>query len=201
MNFDFYDLFSKVIPGGVLTLTLIVFGYFAPSVKIPELGYLFLSYLFGFLIDAIAANRYSMNLLWFLFRGKTADKLLSGKKFYGRKYMFLSEIRSKVGDKWQEDNLTKTFDLIYRKTLEGGAKRVQGFNNHWINTRNLLFALIVSFIFMMFSIWSGEYTLQTSILVTILTIFSIIIIFDRAKARQYYFIKEVLDSFLFLEKK
>lgn len=200
MNFDFYDLFSKVIPGGVLTLTLIVFGYFAPSAKIPELGYLFLSYLFGFLIDAIAANRYTMQLLWKLFGGRTANKLLSGKKFYGRKYMFLQEIKSKVGDEWKEDNLPKTFDLIYRKTLEGGAKRVQGFNNHWINTRNLLISLVISSMFMMFSVWS-EYALQVSIFITFLTLLSIFIIFDRAKARQFYFIKEVLDSFLFLEKK
>ncbi len=200
MNFDFYDLFSKVIPGGLLTLALIIFGYFTPTDKIPELAYLFLSYIFGFLIDAIAAKRQVMDLLWYLFGGKTANVLLSGKEFYGKKYMFLEELKAKVADEWEENNLVKTFDLIYRKTLSNGAKRVQGFNNHWINTRNLLVSLVISFFLMMFYVWNGEYNWEASAVLTILAILSIYLIFDRAKARQYYFIKEVLDSFLYEKK-
>lgn len=201
MNFDFYDVFSKVIPGGLLTFVLIVCGYFTPPDKIPDLAYLFFSYIVGFLIDAFAAKRQVMELIWFLFNGKTSDVLLNGGKFYGNEYKFLGELKSKVGEDWKPDNLSKTFDFIYRKVLALDAKRVQGFNNHWINTRNLLVSLILSAIPLAFCIWNGQRTWSVALLSSSILLFSIWMVFDRAKGRQYYFVKEVLDSYLFIEKK
>lgn len=200
MNFDFYDVFSKVIPGGLLTFVLIGCGYFTPTDKIPDLAYLFFSYIVGFLVDALAAKRQVMEIIWFLFRGKTSDVLLRGGKFYGNEYKFLGELKSKIGENWKSDNLSKTFDFIYRKVLTLDAKRVQGFNNHWISTRNLLVSLILSSIPLSLYIWNGQRTWSVTIILSSLLLFSIWIIFDRAKGRQYYFVKEVLDSYLFTEK-
>lgn len=200
MNFDFYDIFSKVIPGGLLIFVLIACGYFVPTDKMPEFAYLFFSYIVGFLIDAIAAKRQVMGLIWYLFRGKTSDVLLSGRKFYGNDYKFLGNLKSKVGEDWKPDDLARTFDFIYRKVLTLDAKRVQGFNNHWINTRNLLVSLIISAIPLAFFIWNGQRTWLVTMLSSSILLFCIGMIFDRAKGRQYYFVKEVLDSYLFLEK-
>ncbi len=201
MNFDFYDVFSKVVPGGLLTFVLIICGYFTPTDKIPELAYLFFAYIVGFLIDALAAKRQTMDFIWFLFKGKTSNVLLSGGKFYGNEYKFLTELKLRLGDDWKADNLPKTFDFIYRKVLALDAKRVQGFNNHWISTRNLLISLVLSAIPIGFCIWNGQKTWLSALLLTSILAFSVWIIFDRAKGRQYYFVKEVLDSYLFIEKK
>ena len=122
-------------------------------------------------------------------------------EFCSKPVKFLFELKSKVGDIWDQENLDKTFDFIYRKVLIFDSKRVQGFNNHWINARNLLISLILSYIPLCLFIWNGDYSWYTSLFLSIVLTFSVYLIFDRAKSRQYYFVKEVLDSYLFTDKK
>lgn len=61
MKFDFYDVFTKVIPGALLMLVLLQYNYISLSEQIPELAYLFLSYILGFFIDAVAAKERKNN--------------------------------------------------------------------------------------------------------------------------------------------
>lgn len=196
MNFDFYDIFSKIIPGGIMLMILLSIGYIHIPEK-PELGYLFIAYLLGFLIDAFAANDKIQNLIWWFFRGKPASLLLSGNRFYGNEYKNLDEIKLKVGDNWNSDDLLKTFNFIYFKTMSLGAKRVQGFNNHWLSARNILITIVLCFMPIQFLIWDGKKTWFQALSLTMLSLFCLYILFDRAKNRQYYFVKEVLDSYLY----
>jgi hypothetical protein len=201
MNFDFYDVFTKLIPGGALTFMLFFCGYIPLSQKMSDMAFLISAYFIGFIIDAIAAKPQVMNIFWYFAKGKPSNLLLGGSTFYGKNYKFLFELKSKVGDIWDQENLDKTFDFIYRKVLIFDSKRVQGFNNHWINARNLLISLILSYIPLCLFIWNGDYSWYTSLFLSIVLTFSVYLIFDRAKSRQYYFVKEVLDSYLFTDKK
>lgn len=198
MKFDFYDVFSKVLPGGVLAFAIIACGFFIPSTNIPDLSYLFTSYFLGYIIDAIAAKIQIKDWLWIAFRGKPSVILLGGNKFLNQEYIQLKELKEKVGENWNENDLNKTFDYIFHKTVSAGSPRVKGFNAHWISSRNMFFAFLLSFIPVIIFVYQNElYFNYKIILLSLMMIFVAWILFDRAKSRQFYFIKEVLNSYLF----
>lgn len=202
MNFDFYDLLSKVIPGSVLCIALISCDIINPNENIPDLMYLFIFYILGFFIDALATIPFIKNILIWSFGGLPAKTILSGKKFNGFSYNFLDKLKERSDNDWNQDNLSNTFDIIYRKVFMQN-KRIQDFNNDSLNSRNIFVSLFISFLSAFIFLWvlENELSLNNKLPITILLFVCMILSYCRTKSRQCLFIKEVLDTFLFNENK
>lgn len=198
MNFDLYDIFSKVIPGGIIVFVLIFCGVYTLSDKLPDSVFLLLSYFAGFIIDAIAGHSKVQKYTWKLFGGKTSEILLKNQKYNGKNYpnlKNLKEIASK-NNHWYESDLSKTYHHIYRTALSIENSRIKGFNNHWFNARNILFSSLICLIFLYFKIWDGKRMWSEAIIATVTVLVMLYFVFNRAKGRQYEFVKEVFDSYI-----
>ncbi len=199
MNFDLHDLFAKIIPGGILSIIFVGCSGLVLPDKLPDITYLFVSYFIGFLIDA-CAYRYQNYLYLLFFRKNPTVKILNGEKISGKDYSFLQRIKEKFGQgKWEITEKEKIWSEIYRHAIDG--KRVKGFNDHWLGARNIFVAHTIALPVIFYKIYHPYIGWFQSGIAIVVALLVWELLMARAKARQYLFIKEVLDNYIFTSNK
>jgi hypothetical protein len=191
MNFDFYDIFSKIIPGGIMICVLIFCGWIPMPADNTDLLYLLISYFLGYIIDAIGFEIQERYL-----RKINAKRLLP-QVF--DKYKHKEEISIKYdAEKWEKDPIDKRYSKMFHATV-GSDPRIKSFQNHWIGARNLALSFIFCLPILLLEI--KEQNIESPKWIGILALFLIfqIILLNHAKNRQKLMFNQVLNSFYTLK--
>lgn len=193
MAFSVYDLLTKLVPGSALYFSLLYF-FGAPMEYLPQFIALFPIYLLGYLNET-ASSILERNFLFKLFWGNPAEKLLDGKGF--------SQIRlydpSEAIRKFESDHNTgepskiKMFTKMYSIVSKTDNKRVTDFLANYNLSRNLFFSSIFSSILIVVQ----SRNVSISIVLSLIAI----LLFIRSKQRNYWFCKEVIESFIHMKNK
>jgi hypothetical protein len=198
MNIDAYDIFSKVIPGGLLLTALMLCKWIpAEALAYPQIILLLIAYGIGHIIDALASqHRFEK-----LFGRKESEKQLDIKLDYKERHKDLEKIISKVGDSWEKKNLSLSFSRILREVKFDTVKRVQGFQNHHVNARNIFLTTILSAIPITTTLWQSDLTFAKKACFLLSMAGVVFLFWDRVRKRSRFYVKEVLDYYLYKDKK
>jgi len=190
MTVSLFDILSKIIPGGLMFFVISHALNF--KTELNEIIVLILVYILGFFIEAIA-SLIERPVIFRLFRGNPAERLLNGKKYMDIKISRLEKLNEIVNskfNKYKEDKL-RLFLIFHSIVSKKDFKRVNHFMEQYILSRNMLVSCFLSgILFLIF---------QFGWIQLVISVFLLILIFIRSKQRNYYFVKEVINSFLYQE--
>ncbi len=189
MPFSVYDILSKIIPGGVLFFVLNILFI---DLELGEGTSLIAIYILGYFIDAIA-SLLERPVMFRLFGGNPAVKLMNGKGFLGIQLEDIETLSKIIETKDAKNNLSRLFSMFYNTINKKDYKRINLFLEQYVLSRNMLVSCFVSGIIYM----SSNVSIEGFVLFgTILGL-----LFLRTKQRNYYFAKEVINSYLHETKK
>ena len=194
MNFRIYDLISKLIPGGVLYIALFYSGLTTQLDK-SQVLVLVAMFVLGYLNETIA-SLLERAVLFRLFKGNPAEKLLDGKKFIHIKLFDMEEV-NKIIDKEmpsKRNDLIACFLTMQAKVNKGKDTRIESFQTDYAFARNILIAIFLENIIYIFK--DFEYQSITFWLYCFINIAVLYISFLRCKQRNYYYCKEVIEVFV-----
>lgn len=192
MNFDFYDIFSKVIPGGLIVCVLVYCGWVIPTKEFPDLIYLFSSYFVGYLVDAIGFE--------------VQERILRKNSFNQipnvfEHYEHIDKIKAKYGlANWNDKETDKIFIAIFH-TANSIDKRIKSFQDHWVGARNLFIAFLLVLPIMFMEIQELKIQSPKWMGIVVLIVGIQLLLFIRARSRQKLLFTQVLNSYLFTKEK
>lgn len=191
-NISLFDILGKVIPGGLIYFT-INHCLIAEKVELSQIILLIIVYILGYLIETVASI-FERPIIFKLFGGNPAIRLLNGKSFLDIQIGRLEELNDHVYEKFQKykDNKIKQFLIFHSIVSKKGYKRVNNFLEQYVFSRNILISYFISGIIYISCHTSWQ-------IITIYIIF-LLFFFVRCKQRNYYFAKEVINSYLYLMK-
>ena len=186
MNFELYDIFSKLIPGGLILSVLIFCGWIPYPVDNSELIYLIFSYFCGYLIDAL-----SFEFQERILRKRNAKSILP-KVFSD--YKHISEISTKYGlNNWQIDPIEKKYSKMFHVAIKN--ERLRSFQNHWVGSRNLFFSYTICLAVLLMEIQELQITSPKWLGLVLLVFVIEIILLNHAKNRQNLMFLQVLNCY------
>jgi hypothetical protein len=198
MSFDIYDIFSKVIPGGILLAILMLCNWVpVEAYQLPQLLMLLVAYSIGHILDGIASRKDFEKV----FGKEESIKQLDKSLKYGEYHKDLDAIITKMDKSWDQKRLSLNFTRINREVKFDAPKRVQGFQSHWVSARNLFLSAIVGIFPISQYIVNSQATEIKKILYTALVLACLWVLYDKATKRRRFYVKEVLDFYLYKEKK
>ena len=188
MNISLFDILAKLIPGGLLFFFII---HSAPNVKIEsnQVVGLIIIYVLGYFIEAISSHL-ERPLIFRLFGGNPAVKLLNGQGYNSIKISRIERLNEIITTKFEQysDNKLKLFRIFHSIVSKKGYKRVNTFSEQYFLSRNLFVSSFISgILFLIFHFGWIE---------LILFIIILLLAFFRTKQRNYYFVKEVINSYI-----
>jgi hypothetical protein len=189
MQINLYDILSKLIPGGVLYSTFFYFNYQKDRYEyLTEALALVLIYFAGYVVDAISSFL-ERDLLFPSFGGDPAQKMLKGQGFMQIKIARLDQLQAYFAQQLPSVERTRMFSYMHSLVSKKGYKRLEDFHASYIFSRNILTSLLLSgFMYIAYRpSWTSLFVISTIVFFTWL----------RAKQRNYYFVKEVINTFIY----
>lgn len=193
MNLNLYDIFSKLIPGGIVYGCLLFCNVFGSLRSKSELLNGVLIFVTGYFIDAIA-SALERKVIFKSFGGNPGVNLLNGENYGRIKINRLNELNIFLQSLTNTDivnnlsNKEHLFGIIYSKVSQKGLKRVTDFQAIYSFARNILVSILICLILVTFFLDKVSIT----ILLTLLLILS----WRRCKQMNYYFTKEVIQAYI-----
>ncbi|MFP4019802.1 MAG: hypothetical protein ACLFUH_11200 [Bacteroidales bacterium] len=190
MNLKVYDILSKLIPGGIIYA--ILFYLFEENLPdFPGILLIIIIYILGVITEIIASIS-ERSLLFPTFGGNPAIKLLEGKRFLQVKLYNINEYNNTFKKAFPDIyNDKKTlFNIIYREVNKNREEfpRITDFLETYVFMRNLLISILITGIIYI--------SFQFSILLFTIFLVASFLVWLRTKQRNFYFCKEVIDSYL-----
>jgi hypothetical protein len=184
MNLNLYDILSKVIPGGIIFLTLAACKV---SLYKGDSEILIGAVLFsiGYFIDGISSTGERLILNW-SFGGQPGKSLLLGKSYRGIKISHLDKIDAVKQSLGLVDE-EAIYRIMHSTCAQKEKRRIIEFLNSYAFSRNMFFTLLLSFALVTF--------FEESIIIPTIFLILTILAWLRTKKRSYYYAKEVIDVY------
>ena len=189
-NISLFDILGKIIPGGLIYFT-INHCLLDEKVEMSQIVLLIVIYILGYLIETVASI-FERPILFRLFGVNPALQLLNGKKFLDIQIGRLDELNSHISERFEKykENKIKLFLIFHSIVSKKGYKRVNNFLEQYVFSRNILISYLIGGL--MFVYCHNQWQ------VIVLFIIFLLFFFVRCKQRNYYFAKEVINSYLYL---
>ena len=191
MTVSLFDILSKLIPGGLL-LFAILQSHSITKIEYNEVVVLIVIYILGYLVEAISSI-IERTIIFRLFGGNPAVKMLNGEKFLQIKLSRLEKLNEVIEEKYKEykEDKLQLFRIFHSVVSKKDYPRINHFLEQYTLSRNLLISCSIAGIYYLSSHFNWiDLSLFTMILV---------IIFLRIKQRNYYFTHEVINSYFYEE--
>lgn len=186
MKFSAYDILSALVPGFVILFTLIHVG-FIPFNKDILVLYTGIAFLIGYFVNTFSS--WIEDLLFWTWGGKPSVRILEGQQIWKVKFFAFEEAKRKLREQSESAN-PKNEELFYIALRDAtGNEKVNAMNTSYIFSRVILVTIIICVCLYMIS---GFITLST----VSLSVFFIFVAWLRCKQRAYYFVREVLNTYL-----
>lgn len=188
MNFKAYDILSSLIPGFLAILV----GLNAFDLKFDKdmvVAYTAIAFLLGYLMNTISS--WLEDFYFLTWGGKPSDRLLEGKGIWKVKFYHQVKTKSLLLTDCSNPNAKNDELFFVAMRYANGSKdtRVDDFNALYAFSRSLLTTVFIGTIILLFENfkdWRYYVTLIPSLL----------IVWLRCKQRAYYYVREVLNTYL-----
>ena len=186
MKLRFYDIVSQLIPG------LMVYFSFIYLWDVPQqwqkiLPAFAFAMAIGFFVDALSS--WLGPIFYWTWGGKPSSQLLNGKDIAKVKFHEKERVTQLLQKNYPEKNKDALFQIAYRQVSSTDNEKIQVFNESFAYARSLLttsFILFILFIIKYYCFW-WAWLIGLGIL---------LMLWQRAKERGFYFAKEVLGTYL-----
>jgi hypothetical protein len=189
MTVSLFDILSKLIPGGLL-LFAITQSHAINKIEYNEVVVLIIIYILGYFLEAISSI-IENPVLFRLFGGNPAVNLLNGRKFLEIGIGRLDKINEIVEEKYKEhkEDKLRLFLIFHSVVSKKEYPRINHFLEQYTLSRNMFVSCLIA----------GFYYLNCHFTWIGVAVFLLMlaIIFTRTKQRNYYFTKEVINSYLY----
>lgn len=187
MKFSMYDILSNIIPGFLILISFHLVLNITSEFEITTT--LIIAYIVGIINNTLAS--WMEDIFYFSWGGKPSDQLLDGKNIWKVNFYELDKTKNLLSDELRSESQTNDalFQVALRYSSISNNERIKDFNSNYALSRNLIISFIISSILLNIKYWFNIYLLLGSIAI-------ILIIWQRAKQRGFYFAKEVLTTYL-----
>ena len=220
MQLKLFDIFSSVIPGA-LVLCCVFFTSIANQLQ-PELieqkisiykdvsailtaVFIVASYLTGYIIHAIGS--WIEPILWKTWGGRPSQIILSNNSprlgLGNETNSILNWLKSQSSDSrltslenmdLKPEDFRHLFQVAKNLALKKGSanfiKRMEEFNNSYVFSRNILVAFLITFFCASYLAWNKIMVISFPVLL----LFSVIIVWWRARDRAIYYSREIMAA-------
>jgi hypothetical protein len=186
MKLRFYDIVSQLIPG------LMVYFSFMYLWDVPQQWQKFLpafafAMAIGFFVNALSS--WLEPIFYWTWGGKPSNQLLNGKDIAKVKFHEKEKVTQLLQNNYPEANKDALFQIAYRLVSSTHNEKIQVFNENFSYARSLLttgLILAILFLLQYYCIWW----------VWLIALVVILMLWQRAKERGFYFAREVLSTYL-----
>jgi hypothetical protein len=188
MKLSLYDILAKLIPGGLVVSALFI-EFSAKGTDYASLEIILFGFAMGYVVDALASFA-ERPLLFPTFGGSSGSVLLSGKAFMHIKIRQIEVLNQFLETRFPNlfEDKAALFSVIHRDVQKDQNPRIASFQENYIFSRNIFFAVPIAFGILCVS--------NFTILLLIVTALLFPVLWLRTKQRSYYFTKEVINSFV-----
>ncbi len=188
MNFKAYDILSSLVPGFLLLIVVMVTFNIQYNTNFFVV-YTALAFLTGFLNNTISS--WLEGFYFWTWGGSPSNRLLDGKDIWKVPFYEGVKVKQLLIKDSTKDNPSngELFSIAMRKANNQKNQRVDDFNSLYAFSRALLTMVLVATIFLLIKHYSDwrYYVIPIPIL---------FIVWLRTKQRDYYFCREVLNTYL-----
>ncbi len=186
MKLSIYDILAKIIPGGIV-LASVVFLSEELTLELPASAGIIFAFAIGYFIDAISSFS-ERPVLFRSFGGNASKKLLRGEGFMHIRIQKVSNLAAFLKNKYPQLDEIGCFSVMHREIDKVGNLRISSMQESYIFARNIFFTVPISaciYLYGNFS-WQG----------LVLAVGLLIVAWIRAKQRNYYFVKEIINTYM-----
>jgi len=194
MKLRIYDLFSHLIPGFIVYLSLLkLIG--KPLGYLPAIEAAAVAFVIGFFIDSLSGI--FEKFIYFTWGGRPSDNILDGKTIKSVEFYELDKVRELLQKECNKDKPgnKELFGAAMRFGYNQDGvtnRRIFEFHEAFVFSRNILTSMIISGLIL---IYYYSYTEKIYYVLTIAVIL-IFINWHSCKVRAYYYAREVLNYYL-----
>lgn len=189
MNFKYYDVVSHLVSGYLLMYGLSKYFTFDLNTinSVPSIAF---AYLLGYLNTMLSS--WLEPVYYFTWGGKPSSNLLKGKGTLKVRFYETEKLLEPINPEKEKIDFDRIFQRVFGAVNLSGNTRVYDFNASYAFARNIL----TSGIFFSILYLLSHFSWQTFLLLLVI----IVALWYRAKERGYYFAKEVLVTYINLNK-
>lgn len=186
MKFKLYDILSSIIPGFAVYIALFI--YFKIDFNtIPQIPALALVFILGYIINALSS--WIEGFLFWTWGGKPSDKMLDGKSILKIKFFQYNKVKNMLSE--ESESKAPRNDELFSIAMRyaNSSNRVTDFNGLYAFSRSILVSTFFSGVILNIHFWFTW-------MIFIATLCIILIFWIRAKQNAYYYVREVLNTYL-----